>query len=814
MSRDPRNYDLSRILRYAPEELIGREAELRRLSAAWADPRQHILTLVASGGEGKTSLAAKWAIDQMAQGWPDCEAAFAWSFYSQGSRDQNAASSDIFLKEALNFFGDADDKAFAASSADGHEKGRRLARAVGQTRALLILDGLEPLQYPPGSPMPGQLRDDGLRALLRGLAQHNRGLCLITTRVSIPDLKAFRHATAPEEELKSLSPQAGADLLKKLGVRGGADELAALVKDVHGHALTLTVMGRFLARAYAGDIRQRDRVKFDKADERVDGGHAFRAMAAYERWLLADGGPEGQREVAVLKLLGLFDRPADAACLAALRREPIPGLTEPLDGISEEDWAFCLSGLAGARLLTVNRDGAGALLALDAHPLLREYFAKQLKEASPAAWRAAHRRIYQHLCDTTREGNQPTLEDLQPLYQAVAHGCLAGLHQETCDNVYFVRLLRRDGFYSTRKLGAFGSDLGAVACFFDPPWSRVSPALSPDDQAWLLNEAAFRLRTLGRLGEALEPMRAGLEMRVNQKNWRQAAIVAGNVSELELTLGELGAAVSDAAQAVTYADQSSDAFQRMGNLTTHADALHHAGRLAEALALFREAEAIQAERQPEYRLLYSLAGFRYGEALLAEPERAAGRRVKGEERRVKEWVATCDEVRKRGQKMFEWRLPSDSILDIALDHLTLGRAALYAAVLAGSDLTAAQAELEQAVSGLRKAGTQHELPRGLLSRAWARAAAGQPALAQENLDEAWEIAQRGPMRLFMADIHLYRARLFGAGAAYPAAWGSPAQDLAAARALIHKCGYWRREEELEDAERELSERDLTGFGNL
>jgi hypothetical protein len=75
------------------------------------------------------------------------------------------------------------------------------------------------------------------------------------------------------------------------------------------------------------------------------------------------------------------------------------------------------------------------------------------------------------------------------------------------------------------------------------------------------------------------------------------------------------------------------------------------------------------------------------------------------------------------------------------------------------------------------------------------------------LDEAWEIAERGPMKLFLADIHLYRARLFGirnseVGSAneagqYP--WESPAADLAAAEKLINECGYHRRDEELADA---------------
>ena len=71
------------------------------------------------------------------------------------------------------------------------------------------------------------------------------------------------------------------------------------------------------------------------------------------------------------------------------------------------------------------------------------------------------------------------------------------MQQEACDKVYFARLQRGQEAYSTKKLGALGSDLGAVACFFETPWSRVSLALTEADQAWLLNEAAFTLRALG-----------------------------------------------------------------------------------------------------------------------------------------------------------------------------------------------------------------------------------------------------------------------------------------------------------------------------
>jgi len=62
----------------------------------------------------------------------------------------------LFLKEALTFFGDAD---MAGSAQGAFDKGRRLAQLVGERRALLILDGLEPLQFAPTSPTPGELKD-------------------------------------------------------------------------------------------------------------------------------------------------------------------------------------------------------------------------------------------------------------------------------------------------------------------------------------------------------------------------------------------------------------------------------------------------------------------------------------------------------------------------------------------------------------------------------------------------------------------------------------------------------------------------------
>ncbi|MBN9118370.1 MAG: hypothetical protein J0I06_04275 [Planctomycetes bacterium] len=831
-------FDISRIDKFAPALLVGRETETALLVDAWdravrdQPNRPRVLTFVALGGEGKTSLVAKWAAQLAGQGWPGCEGCFAWSFYSQGTRDQVAASSDLFLQVALTFLGDDADRAFAVSSAAAYEKGQRLARAVGRRRCLLILDGLEPLQYAPTAPTPGELKDQGVSALLRGLAADSRGLCVVTTRHSLPDLKAFWQSTAREEKLHRLSRPAGVHLLKTLGVWGsdqrtvpsadGREQLSEfekLVEDARGHALTLTLLGTFLAEFHGGDIRRRDRVKLKEADATGPRPHhAWRVMDAYVRALAPTGlrawvrrlfrraareaHAEGRRAVSVLRLVGFFDRPTDAGCFGALWNAPaIDGLTESLVGLSEPHRNGILKRLEDARLVTVNRDAGGRLVSVDAHPLVREYFAAQLREAKSGAWREGHRRLFEHLCATTTEGQEPTLDALQPLYQAVAHGCHAGMHRQACATVYFDRIQRGKEGYSTHKLGAFASDLGAVTCFFEAPWGRVWAAFTEVDQAWLLNEAATRLRALGRLTEALEPTRIALQMRVRQEKWKNAAIMASNLSQLRLALGEVSGAAGDAQQSVAFADRSGDAFQRMSKRTTHADALHQWGRRDEALALFRQAESMQAQDQPEYPQLYSLAGFQYCDLLLSAAERAAwgpavGVQVKEDER------ATCRDVARHANRTLQWVESESWLLDIALDHLTLGRVALLEALLGGSDFGIARAELDAAVSGLRRAGQQYYLPLGLLARAWLRAVGGKrtgPDSAQEDLDEAWEIAERGPMPLHMADIHLYRARLFFREPAYP--WESPAADLAAAEKLIAKCGYHRRDEELADAKR-------------
>jgi ATP/maltotriose-dependent transcriptional regulator MalT len=369
-----------------------------------------------------------------------------------------------------------------------------------------------------------------------------------------------------------------------------------------------------------------------------------------------------------------------------------------------------------------------------------------------------------------------------PLYAAVVHGCRAGRNQEALDEVYKKRIQRGNEHFNPKKLGAFGAEVAVLSAFFDPPWERLTPGLTEPDQAYVLNEAGFALRALGRLPEAAELMRLAVENYIARERWKNAAIAAGNLSELFLTRGELGEALTFAQQSVELADKSGDAVQRMLLRTTLADVLHQRGRPAEAAALFEEAERLQKERQPAYPRLYSLRGFQYCDLLLEQGREA--------------------EVLARAAQTLEWVTPQHWVLDIALDHLSLGRAHLRPAPRgAVADLPQAATHLKQAVEGLRGAGTQEYLPRGLLARAELHLLTGDHPHARADLDEVLTLATRSGMRLHQVDAHLLYARLH---LTPPTPDPTEARThLTQARALITTTAYHRRDAELTRLEAQL-----------
>jgi tetratricopeptide (TPR) repeat protein len=337
--------------------------------------------------------------------------------------------------------------------------------------------------------------------------------------------------------------------------------------------------------------------------------------------------------------------------------------------------------------------------------------------------------------------------------------------------IYWQRVQRGDEFFGINKLGAVGTDLGALYCFFESPWKRVVLGISDANKPRILITVASVLRALGRLTEAIEPCRAGLEKSIKQKMWTEASQAANNLSEFELTLGNVAAAVAIAAQSVLYADRSGEMSHKILKRTALANAQHEAGHRLDAQACFREAEKMQSQ-DTKYQLLYSLQGFQYCDLLLGESQRAAWQkclqRAKVQQNEtILSHIQSCREVEQRTGQTSKWVEQEGNLLDIALDQLTMGRVALYCAIFEDSALSICRSLLQNAVDGLRRAAAQEFIVTGLLSRAWLKVLEDESAGALIDLDEAWQIVERSPMRLHMTDIHLHRARLFFREKAYP-----------------------------------------------
>ena len=774
---------------------VAREAELRSLDEAWDDAHVHAISIVAWGGVGKSALVDRWLTSLAQDDWRGARRVYGWSFYSQGT-EERLTSADAFIDDALRWLGDPDPSAGSA-----RDRGLRLAELVRRERTLIVLDGVEPIQHPPG-PLAGRLKDPALAALIKSLARSNDGLLVISTREAIDDIANLEDASAPRLDLGKLSEDDGAALLDLLGVQGTLKERRKASAEFKGHALALSLLGTYLVKACGGEIRQLPEIDVDEAVA-AQGGHAWRVIAAYERWL-------GEREVSVLRLLGMFDRPAEPEAVAVLRQAPVvEHLNDGLVDLDERAWNVALSNLRDAGLVS-REDGTD----FEAHPLVRAWFGHQLEYRHPSAWQAGHERLYEHFKNAASQ-LPDTLEEMMPLYAAVAHGCRAGKHKQAYDEVYRPRIRRENELYQLHKLGAYGADLVAVGSFFVRPWDEVVAGLSDDDKAWLLNQAGFELRALGRLTEAVQPMELGLEVRKSQKLWVNAATIAGNVSELSLPLGDVARAVTSGEESVELADKSEDWRQQWSKRATLADALHQAGRWEDAAKAFQEAEAMQTERQPSYPRLYSIAGHRYCDLLLGSVRRhgpgpgawSALDGVVVEDGDVQRLREACEDVRGRAEQTLEWVTPQNWILDIALDNLSLGRAHFGLTLCGeeageGGSAELAKLHLDRAVEGLRKAGVEEFIVRGLLAHAAFRRVHGDRTSAEANLDEAEEIAERGQMLLHLADVHLERTRLHLASGENVRA----RERLTEASELVERCGYGRRRPEVAFLEGVLRER--------
>jgi hypothetical protein len=308
----------------------------------------------------------------------------------------------------------------------------------------------------------------------------------------VADIADHERTSVLRRDLDQLSSDAGEQLLRALGVKGDEAELRSASNEFRGHCLALTLLGSYLTDAYHGDVRRRKEVSARLAQDLRQGAHARKVMESYQTWF--GEGPE----LAILRMLGLFDRPADEQTFAVLLKSPaIPGLTESLTDLRPNEWQTILGRLRRARLLA--REDPHNPGQLDTHPLVREHFGEQLRSQGTEAWKECNRRLFDYYRSIAPQLPE-SFRAMEPLFLAVICGCKAGLYHKALNEVYIPRIQRGDAFFAAKVLGARGALLSTLIHFFEHGrWGSPEQldiegqVLTAEDQLFILMQAGLYL---------------------------------------------------------------------------------------------------------------------------------------------------------------------------------------------------------------------------------------------------------------------------------------------------------------------------------
>ncbi len=767
----PEKIDIDRLPKTG-EELFGRQKDLEFLDDSWESNETNIVSLVAWGGVGKSTLVNKWLERIQADNYRGALRVYAWSFYSQGTGER-VTSADLFINDALKWFGDSD-----PMTGSPWDKGIRLAKLIQSAKTLLVLDGLEPLQSEHAFER-GRIKEPALVTLLTELARQNEGLCLITTREPVTDLDEFARGVV-KKDLEQISDEAGRALLRVSGIQGTDTELERATRDFGNHALAVNLLAVYLLDVPGSHVSHASEIPNLDIPEK-QGRHPRRVMAE-----LANRFGDGP-EVELLRMIGFFDRPADKGSQRALRKAPvINGLSNHIRKLSEAGWLRTIEKLRKDRLIAPKSSHRPD--NLDAHPLVREHFGEQLKEKYAEAWRVGNSRLFAYLKDTAKVFPE-TLDEMVPLYAAIRHGCWGGHYEEALFKIYWQRIRRGNEAFSTSRLGAYSADLAALTAFFDEPWTKPVASLTERSAGLVLNQAGYRLKALGRLLEATKPMEASLAYLEGAKDWLNATREAENLSDVNVTMGDLRAGLYYAQKAVDSSDRVTEetapgsvGFYRASSRAGLAYVQHQMGRFAEAQTAFEDAEDIHKKGQPNFPLLYAHRGNQYCSLLLDQ----------GKYREVLKRVDVIEEWAKNAQGV--------SKADLALINLSSVQALISKMhEQSEPDFTEVTHEVYRVVNNQREAIVANFLCDGLLTRARLHRLRRQFDLAGADIDEAKEIAKRGSMGLIQAECHLEYARLYLAQGKKENA----ETNSEMAKEMIEQMGYHRRDKDVKEIEDQL-----------
>jgi tetratricopeptide (TPR) repeat protein len=521
-----------------PEEnFVGREEELKTITDWYKSKDVRIGALIGWGGVGKSALVRKW-YDNLEANKIRPDGIFWWGFYRNAYLEQ-------FLNALLRYVSGGQIE--PETIKDTWEKVDRIKEYIGRGAYLIILDGLEQMQRSESGDKFGRMTHRECTELLHYLADTPKasGLCLITTRYPLKDLDDWHERGYENLPLVNLSIPDALSTLKKRGVNGSDDDIKEVVKRYKGHALSLTSVAGYLTRYYGGDIKHAPKVEFVLGDK-----ERFKDV---NKLLRRYAEKMSDAERVFLNIFSLFRQEVTERDFAGVFRKKIEGtgFNDVIVKMSELDFRDLINGLVDWRLISCDEEKK----LYTTHPLIKSYFESDFEKRKK---KICHKRIYQYFGEHAPQ--QPkTLEEMQPLFEQVYHGCAAGLYDEVFHDVYWEKIHRREEYFITQKLGAWETGLSLAKTFFpEGDLSQMPLVNQTGRQSWLLNEAGLALKNIGRPKEAEESFLTVIKMYIEEESLAYASVGYRNLADLRFRIGKVEAGLDSVKKALDLAEKAKD----------------------------------------------------------------------------------------------------------------------------------------------------------------------------------------------------------------------------------------------------------------
>ena len=571
---------------------VGRKEMLETITDWYTNPEVRIGALIGWGGVGKSAIVRKW-YDTLESNAITPDGIFWWGFYRNAYLEQ-------FLNALLRYVSQGQIEPETIKST--WEKTDRIKEYIHQGTYLIILDGLEQMQKSASRDEFGKMIHRECTELLHYLADVSKGLCLITTRYPLKDLDEWHERSYKNLSLIDLSISDSLLMLRRRGVKGSDEELTEVIKRYKGHALSLTSLAGYLNRYYDGDIKQAPEVEFILGDR-----ERFKDVNKLLR-KYAEKMSESER--IFLQIFSLFRQEVTENDFAGVFRHEIEGtnFNDVLVKMSELDFRDMINGLVDWRIIPYDETKR----TYTTYPLIKGYFESVFDEKNK---KLCHKRIYHYFGEYAPDRPE-TLDEMQPLFEQVYHGCAAGLYDEVYVDVLMEKINRREEFIIAHKLSAWETDLSLIRTFFPKGDFSQMPLVSKKSaQSLLINDLGWVLLNTGRLIEAKEPMKKSIDLFIEDNQIANASQGYRNLADLQFRIGELESGLESAKKALELSEKARSEEDIVYSKAYLAWILHLMGKSEEAGKEFRGAEELQRKLISDYRL-YSWYGVYYADFLI------------------------------------------------------------------------------------------------------------------------------------------------------------------------------------------------------